>query len=77
MELRPPIFPAEWLETQVQGKSGMTHTEFMRSWTKCWRTKYVGVTMAQFVEHFGAYRKWFEFESLIMPGRRIGWEDLE
>ena len=50
------------------------NSDYMRSWTKCFRTKHVGVTMAHFVDHFSAYHKWFSYESLIMPGRRISWD---
>jgi len=51
--------------------SGTLH---MRAWTKCFRTKYVGVTLGDFAWHFKKYKRWFEFRSLIMPGRRIRWK---
>ena len=48
-------------------------TVYMRDWTRCFRTQYVGITMGDFVWHFREYQRWFEYRSLIAPGRRIRW----
>lgn len=50
------------------------NTLYMRAWAQCFRSRYVEVTLADFVQHFKKYRKWFEFRSLIAPGRRIRWK---
>jgi len=50
------------------------HTRYMRDWTKCFGTKYVGIRMSDFVRHFKKYHPWFEYRSLIAPGRRIRWK---
>jgi hypothetical protein len=51
------------------------NTLYMRAWTKCFRTRFVGVSTAGFVRHFKKYQKWLEYRSLIAPGRRIRWRN--
>ena len=53
------------------------NSEFMRSWTKCFMTNYVGTKLGHFVLHFHKYRKWFYFESVIKAGVEIPWDEAD
>jgi len=51
----------------------LENTLYMRGWARCFCDPAIGITMGDFVRRFEQYRRWFEYQSLIAPGRRIRW----